>query len=61
MTIRFLDSNIGPSLLWYTYDKGKSWKGPFHFPQFGDGVAARTDYLDQRETRRDGISHRREG
>ena len=45
MTIRFLDSNIGPSLLWYTYDKGKSWKGPFHFPQFGAGVAARTDYL----------------
>ena len=45
MTIRFLDSNIGPSLLWYTYDKGKSWKGPFRFPQFGAGVAARTDYL----------------
>ena len=45
MTIRFLDSNTGPSLLWYTYDKGKSWKGPFRFPQFGAGVAARTDYL----------------
>ena len=45
MTIRFLDSNTGPSLLWYTYDKGKSWKGPFRFPQFGFGVAARTDYL----------------
>jgi len=45
MTIRFLDSNTGPSLLWYTYDKGRSWKGPFHFPQFVAGVAARTDYL----------------
>ena len=45
MTIRFLDTNTGPSLLWYTYDKGKSWKGPFRFPQFGRGVAARTDYL----------------
>lgn len=45
MTIRFLNSNTGPSLLWYTYDKGKTWKGPFRFPQFGDGVAARTDYL----------------
>jgi hypothetical protein len=45
MTIRFLDSNTGPSLLWYSYDKGKSWKGPFRFPQFGAGVAARTDYL----------------
>ncbi|MEO7146048.1 MAG: sialidase family protein [Bryobacteraceae bacterium] len=45
MTIRFLDSNTGPSLLWYTYDKGRSWKGPFRFPQFSNGVAARTDYL----------------
>ena len=45
MTVRFLDSNSGPSLLWYTYDKGKSWRGPFRFPQFGNGVAARTDYL----------------
>jgi hypothetical protein len=45
MTIRFLDSNTGPSLLWYSYDKGKTWHGPFHFPQFSFGVAARTDYL----------------
>jgi hypothetical protein len=45
MTIRFLDSNTGPSLLWYTYDKGKTWAGPFRFPQFSFGVAARTDYL----------------
>src|SRR5579884_2887602 len=45
MTLRFLDSNTGPSLLWYTYDKGKSWSGPFRFPQFGSGVAARTDYI----------------
>ena len=45
MTICFLDSNTGPSLLWYTYDKGKTWAGPFHFPQFDSGVAARTDYL----------------
>ncbi|MCU1259760.1 MAG: hypothetical protein JWO80_2645 [Bryobacterales bacterium] len=44
MTIRFIDSNAGPSLLWYTYDKGKSWSGPFRFPQFGNGVLARTDY-----------------
>ncbi|HLJ18443.1 MAG TPA: sialidase family protein [Bryobacteraceae bacterium] len=45
MTVRFLDSNTGPSLLWYSYDKGRTWKGPFRFPQFGNGVAARTDYL----------------
>jgi len=45
MTIRFLNSNTGPSLLWYTYDKGKSWSGPFRFPQFHNGVLGRTDYL----------------
>ena len=45
MTIRLLDTNTGPSLFWFTYDRGKSWQGPFHFPQFGGGVAARTDYL----------------
>jgi hypothetical protein len=45
MTIRFLDSNTGPSLLWYSYDRGRRWNGPFRFPQFGNGVAARTDYI----------------
>ena len=32
-------------MFWFTYDKGKSWQGPFNFPQFGNGVLARTDYL----------------
>ena len=45
MTLRFLDSNTGPSLLWYTYDKGHTWLGPYRFPQFGKGVLARTDYI----------------
>ena len=45
MTLRFLDSNRGPSLFWYTYDRGHTWRGPFRFPQFANGVAARTDYL----------------
>jgi hypothetical protein len=45
MTLRFLNSHTGPSLVWFTYDKGRSWQGPFRFPQFGAGVAARTDYL----------------
>ena len=45
MTFRFLDANRGPSLFWFSYDKGKSWRGPFRFPQFGNGVLARTDYL----------------
>jgi len=45
LTLRFLDSNHGPSLFWFSYDKGKNWQGPFKFPQFGKGVLARTDYL----------------
>ena len=45
MTLRFLDANHGPSLLWFSYDKGKRWQGPFNFPRFGKGVLARTDYL----------------
>ena len=45
MTFRFLDSNRGPSLFWFSYDKGRNWQGPFNFPQFGNGVLARTDYL----------------
>ena len=46
MTIRFADIHTGPSLLFYSYDKGKNWEGPFTFPLFGQkGVAARTDYI----------------
>ena len=46
MTLRFTNTNKGPSLLLYSTDKGKSWKGPFEFPLFSQmGVAARTDYI----------------
>ena len=46
MTIRFADSNTGPSRLWYSTDRGKSWHGPYRFPDLGQpGIAARTDYL----------------
>ena len=46
MTMRFTDIHTGPSLLFYSYDKGKSWEGPFEVPLFGQkGVAARTDYI----------------
>jgi hypothetical protein len=45
MTIRFMNNDSGPSLLWFTYDKGRRWQGPFRFPQFGKGIAARTDYI----------------
>ena len=46
MTIRFADSNKGPSRLWYSVDRGKSWRGPYRFPDLGQpGIAARTDYI----------------
>ncbi len=46
MTIRFTDIHKGPSRLWFSNDKGKTWSGPYKFPLFGaPGVAARTDYV----------------
>ena len=46
MTIRFADSNVGPSRLWYSTDRGKLWRGPYRFPNVvPQGIAARTDYL----------------
>ena len=36
----------GDSFFYYTYDRGKSWEGPFKFPLVDTiGLAARTDYL----------------
>lgn len=33
-------------LFQYSYDRGKSWKGPFQYPDFGKGeLTSRTDYL----------------
>ncbi len=46
MTLRMLSFHIGPSRFAYSYDRGKTWEGPFALPDFGTpGVAARTDYL----------------
>ena len=46
MTIRMASHQNGPSRFYYSYDRGKSWSGPFKFPDFGEaGLAARTDYL----------------
>ncbi|MBL8216277.1 MAG: exo-alpha-sialidase [Bryobacterales bacterium] len=46
MTIRFLNIHQGASLLYWSQDRGKTWRGPFEFPTFGQqGVAARTDYV----------------
>ena len=46
LTLRMASHQRGPSRFYYSYDRGKSWSGPFRFPDFGEaGVAARTDYL----------------
>jgi Neuraminidase (sialidase) len=46
LTARMADIHIGPSRFYYSYDRGKTWNGPFRIPSFGQkGIAARTDYL----------------
>ena len=45
-TARMADIHVGPSRFAYSYDRGKSWNGPFLLPDFGTkGIAARTDYI----------------
>ena len=32
--------------LWFSYDRGRTWKGPFLIPEFGHGaLTSRTDYI----------------
>jgi hypothetical protein len=46
MTCRMPNVHGGVSRLYYSYDRGHSWKGPFRLPLFGQpGIAARTDYI----------------
>jgi len=46
MTFRMSDAQKGHSWFFYSYDRGKTWKGPFNFPMLGQtAVMARTDYL----------------
>lgn len=46
MTMRFAGINNGDSRLYYSYDRGHNWQGPFQIPGFGQpGVMARTDYI----------------
>jgi hypothetical protein len=46
MTCRMAGTDTGESRLYYSYDRGRSWKGPFKLPLFGQpGIAARTDYI----------------
>ena len=46
LTARMADIHVGPSRFYYSLDRGKSWRGPFRIPNFGQkGIAGRTDYL----------------
>jgi len=46
MTCRMSGVHTGVSRFYYSYDRGRSWKGPFRLPLFGQpGIAARTDYI----------------
>lgn len=45
-TVRMTDHHGAESRIWYSYDRGKDWKGPFRLPNFGtSGIGARTDYI----------------
>jgi len=46
MTLRFEGVQTGSSRFYYSYDRGKTWNGPFRLSHFGQkGIAARTDFI----------------
>src|SRR6266850_1362954 len=46
LTCRMTGTDTGESRFYYSYDRGRTWKGPFKLPLFGQtAIAARTDYL----------------
>jgi hypothetical protein len=46
LTFRMENVNAGTSRFEYSYDRGKTWRGPYRLPNFGtQGTAARTDYI----------------
>jgi hypothetical protein len=46
MTFRMSDAQKGASWFFYSYDRGKTWQGPFNFPMLGQkAIMARTDYI----------------
>jgi len=46
MTLRMRDHRGDRSRFYYSYDRGRTWEGPFTLPDFGlPGVMARTDYI----------------
>lgn len=45
-TARMSSANSGESRFYYSYDRARTWQGPFKLPLFGQkGVMARTDYV----------------
>jgi hypothetical protein len=46
MAVRMISSSRGFSRFYYSYDRGKTWQGPFRLPTYDrKGIAARTDYI----------------
>jgi hypothetical protein len=46
LTVRMENSNNGVSRSYHSYDRGKTWRGPFRLPLFDQpGVMGRTDYV----------------
>jgi hypothetical protein len=45
-TLRMENKDNGVSRFFFSYDRGKTWRGPFRLPLMGQqGVMARTDYI----------------
>ncbi len=46
LTFRMENVHAGTSRFEYSYDRGRTWRGPYRLPDFGTpGTAARTDYI----------------
>ena len=46
MTFRMTEGQKGRSWFFFSYDRGKTWKGPFNLPMLGQtSIMARTDYI----------------
>ena len=46
MALRMTEGQKGRSWFFFSYDRGKSWTGPFNFPMLGQtAIMARTDYI----------------
>ncbi len=51
MTLRTDRVDAGTGRFFYSYDRGRTWAGPYRLPNFGaPGIAPRTDYIVNSET-----------